>query len=135
MKQTDLDLPYEDYFEALRDDVRALGGPKVVGKWFWQEKEPEAARNALNDRLNATRRERLSDEQERLIMRRAREVRGFSAALNFICRDAGFDNPRPRNPAEELSEVMARAEHLARESRAVAAALERLSQPSLHSIK
>jgi len=56
-------------------------------------------------RLNADRRERLSDEQERLIMRRAREARGFSAALYFICDDTGFERPRSRDPEDEKEKL------------------------------
>lgn len=92
------ELFYEDYFAALRDDVTALGGAKEVGRWFWPEKEVMAARNKLNDALNSDRRERLSDEQERLIMRRAREARGFSAAVCFVCDDTGFERPKALTP-------------------------------------
>ena len=102
---TDPELFYECYYEALRDDVKALGGAKTVGKWFWPEKEMEAARTKLNDAMNADRRERLSDEQERLIMRRAREARGFSAALYFICDDTGFERPRSRDPEDEKEKL------------------------------
>ena len=101
-------LFYESYLEALRDDVMALGGPKVVGPWFWPETEKsvEAARNALNDCLNAARRERLTDAQERLIMRRAREVRGFSAAIYYLCDEAGFERPKAINPEDEQAKLM-----------------------------
>lgn len=99
-------LFYDSYLDALRDDVLALGGPKVVGKMLFPEKELEPARNALNDCLNSTRRERLSDEQERLIIRKAREARGFSAALYFLCDDAGFERPKAINPEDEKAKLM-----------------------------
>lgn len=117
-------LFYDSYVDALRDDVNALGGPKDVGKWFWAEKSIEAARNMLNDCLNDNRRERLTDEQERLIMRKARAARGFSAALYFICDDTQFERPKALNPEDErakrereLIDTVRRAEQLAAELR------------------
>lgn len=99
-------LFYDSFLEALRDDVLALGGPKVVGKQLFPEKDLEPARNTLNDCLNPARRERLTDEQERLIIRRAREVRGFSAALYFLCDDCGFERPKAINPEDERAKLM-----------------------------
>ena len=102
---TSPELFYESWLEALRDDVRALGGAKVVGAQFWPEKSVEAAKNKLNDALNEERRERLSDEQERWIFRAAKERRGFSAALFFLCDDAGFKRPEPKDPMSEAAQL------------------------------
>ena len=101
MSQQQEQLFYDSELEALRDDVNALGGPKDVGRWFWPEKSIEASRNMVNDRLNAERRDRFTDEQKRLVMRRVREKRGFSATLIFICDDTGFERPKVRDPADE----------------------------------
>lgn len=100
------ELFYDSYQEALKDDVRALGGMKTVGKWFHAEKDADAAGRALADKLNPERRERLTDEQERLIMRRARDTRGFSAALYFLCDDTGFDRPQPKEAEDELAKLL-----------------------------
>lgn len=97
---------YDSYLEALRDDINALGGPKVVGEWFAREKSPEAQRNWVNDRLNIARRERFTDEQERLIMRRAREKRGYSAAVYCICDETGFERPKAIEPEDERAKAM-----------------------------
>jgi hypothetical protein len=96
-------LFYDSELEALRDDVVALGGPKAVGEWFWPEKSVEARRNMVNDRLNDERRERFTDEQKRLIIRKAREARGFSACLCFLCDDTGFERPKALNPVDEMA--------------------------------
>jgi len=99
-------LFYESMEEAQRDDVRALGGLKVVGALFFPEKDVEAAARALADKINAGRRERLTDEQERLLMRMAREKRGFSATLAYLCDDTGFDRPKPIAPADKAAQLM-----------------------------
>jgi hypothetical protein len=124
-------LFYESDLDALRDDVAACGGSKVVGQWFWPDKMLETARNAVNDRLNSEKRDRFTEGQVRLIVRKAKEARGFSAWLNYTCDETGFERPKPRNPKEEAISLMERAEALARESRKVADALERLSRAPL----
>jgi hypothetical protein len=69
---------------------------------LWPEKsDPIAARNKLNDALNPERRDRLSHEQEMLIMRKAKEVRGWSAGIFYLCDEAGFDRPQPKDPQDE----------------------------------
>ncbi len=99
------DLFYESYFDALRDDVKALGGSKVVGPLFWPEKSVHVAANTLNDKLNPERRERLTEEQERLIMRRAGATRGFSAALAYICDETRFERSKPIEPQDEVAKL------------------------------
>ncbi len=97
------ELFYENFLDALRDDVKAIGGSKAVGHTFWPEKDVTAAGNAVNDRLNPDRRDRFTDEQERFVMRRARALRGFSAAVCFICDDTGFERPTAKNPEDEIA--------------------------------
>lgn len=99
------ELFYESWEEALKDDIKALGGTKVVGKLLWADLEVDHARNRLNDRLNTDRRERLSDSQERMIMRLAREARGFSAAMYYLTDDTGFERPKSRAPRDEMTEL------------------------------
>ena len=125
-------LFFEDINEALREIVQALGGAKKVGPLFWPEKSVEQAHMLLLGCLNPDRKERLTPEQVLLLLRWGHEV-DCHGAMHFIGQQAGYEI-RPIKPSDELSAVMARAEHLARESRAVAAALERLSQPHLQAV-
>lgn len=99
------ELFYESWEDALKDDVRALGGTKAVGVMLWPELEerPEKASSRLSDRIAPDRRERLSDEQERMIMRQAREKRGWSAAMCFLADDCGFERPLARAPQDEMA--------------------------------
>ena len=127
-------LFYESYEEALRDDVRACGGLKMVGKLFFPEKDTVGAGRALADKLNEARRERLTDEQERLVMRMAKERRGYSAAFHFICDDIGCERGRPLTPKDEAAELQRRGMDLVREMRSVADRYERVTQPPLQAI-
>lgn len=99
------ELFYESWEEALKDDIKALGGTKAVGKLLWPDLDVDLARNRLNDRLNTERRERLSDSQERMIMRGAREARGFSAAMFYLTDETGFERPKSRAPRDEMTEL------------------------------
>ncbi len=127
----DEQLFYDSYLAALRDDVDACGGPKEVGGWFWPEKTVENRRNRVNDRLNSDRGERFTEDQERLIMRRARERRGFSAAVYSICDDTGFERPKPKNPKDEALELQSRAERTLAELKQILDRQERLTKSPL----
>ncbi len=118
------DLFYQSYEEALLNDVKALGGLQTVGKWFHPEKDPITAGRTLADKLNPNRRERLTDEQERLIMRRARDSRGFSAALYFLCDDTGFERPQPKEIEDELARMLREYLEIQRRARNLEPAIE-----------
>jgi hypothetical protein len=126
-------LFYENYYAALRDDCQAIepsrAWAKVVGKKLFPEiVDAEEAGRRLADKLNPHRRDRLSDEQERLIMRLAKEKRGFSAALHFICDDIGFERPKALDPRDEALELIHREEQLIGELRSLLDRRERLSR-------
>lgn len=123
---TSPELFYESWLEALRDDVRSLGGSKVVGAVFWPEKSIDAAKNKLNDALNEERRERLTDEQERYIIRSAREKRGFSAALMHLCDETGFERPKERDPMDEAAQLQREFIDSVRRHERIVEKLERL---------
>lgn len=128
-------LFYDSFLEALRDDVLAIGGPKVVGKLLFPHKEVEPARNALNDCLNSDRRERLTDEQEHFIIRRAREVRGFSAAIYYTCDATGFERPKALNPEDEKAKLQRELIEAARVFKHNVDRLEKLNQAPLTVVK
>lgn len=121
---------YENYRAALRDDCKAIeptrGWAKIVGKMLFPELDADTAGRKLDDCTNPNRRDRLSDEHERMVMRLARERRGFSAALDFICDDTDFERPKPRDRKDEALELISRAERLVSEQRHVGDRLERL---------
>lgn len=129
------ELFYESYLEGLRDDVKSIGGPKVVGGKFWPEKEPVGAGNLVNDCLNANRRDRFNEDQERYIMRKAREARGFSAALYFLCDDTGFDRPPAKNPVDEIAKRQQEFVDAVRTAERISKDLQRLTQAPLAAVR
>ncbi len=137
MDQQQRALFYENYRAALREDCKAIGDStqawaKVVGKILFPEiSDPTEAGRRLNDKTNPHREDRLSDEQERLIMRLAREKRGFSAALDFICDDTEFERTKPRDRRDEAAELQARFERGLAELRQITERQERLAQAPL----
>lgn len=127
-------LFYESYLDALKEDVKAVGGSKAVGQKFWPEKNIEIARNAVNDRLNAERRDRFAEDQERWIMREAVRIRGFSAAICYLCDETDLERPRPKareDEAARLQRQIVEATHVLKHS---LDRLERLTQPPLQAI-
>lgn len=129
------ELFYEGWYEGLRDDVRALGGTKAVGCLLFPEKDPLAARNKLNDALNAERRERLTQEQETMVIRLARERRGYSAALYWLCDEAGFERPAPRDPLDEAAELQREFIDSVKRQERIAARLEALTQAPIRAVR
>lgn len=129
------ELFYEGWYEGLRDDVRAIGGTKAVGCLLFPEKDPLAARNKLNDALNAERRERLTQEQETMVIRLARERRGYSAALYWLCDEAGFKRPEPRDPLDEAAELQREFIESVNRQERIAARLEALTQAPIRAVR
>lgn len=129
------ELFYESFLEALRDDVKAIGGSKSVGGKFWPEKDLHAAANLVNDCLNANRRDRFNEDQERYIMRKARELRGFSAGICFLCDDTGFERPLAKNPVDEIAKRQQEFIDAVRTAERVSHELQRLTQAPLAAVK
>lgn len=136
MDQQQRALFYENYRFALREDCKAIadGSPawaKVVGKILFPEiTDPIDAGRRLNDRTNPGRDDRLTDEQERLIMRLARQKRGFSAALDFICDDTEFERTKPKDRRDEAAELIAREERILVELKQIMDRRERMATQS-----
>ncbi|MEI7443288.1 MAG: hypothetical protein WCK28_00220 [Burkholderiales bacterium] len=90
----------ESINDALREVVRACGGPKVVGCRIWPEKSPDAAARTLADCLNDARAEKLSPDQVLLLARMGRE-RGCHAVVEFFASECGYAPPQPIEPEDE----------------------------------
>jgi hypothetical protein len=104
---------------------------RVAGiRWFWPEKDIESASKRLSDSLNPHRDERLSDEQERLIMRRACHARRFSAALYFLCDDTGFERPNAIPPRDRRDVLLREFNDRVGQLALLSAAIEELAKES-----
>jgi hypothetical protein len=114
--------------EALREVIRALGGTKAIAPTLWPELSIECAHRRLLDCLNDDRRDKLSFEQVLLLLRLGRQG-NCHAAMTFICRECGYSDPLPIEPADERAQLerdfIAAVKHQA----ALLARMERLTAP------
>jgi hypothetical protein len=106
MDQQQRALFYDNYRAALRDDCKAISDhspawSKQVGLLLWPGKDAIEAGRRLNDCTNPNRDDRLSDEEERLVMRLAVAKRGFSAGHDYISDEISMERAKPRERKEE----------------------------------
>lgn len=96
--------------EALSADVRALGGPHIVGQKLRPELDKTAARNWLLNCLNPEHKQNLTQSQIRLLVNLARE-RDSAHYIRFWAADNSMTEPElitPESEKEKLQrEVMA----------------------------
>lgn len=131
MDQQQRALFYDNYRAALRDDCKAISDnspswAKNVGHSLWPGKDMIEAARRLNDCTNPNRDDRLSDEEERLVMRLAVAKRGFSAAHDYISDEISMERAKPRERKEEALDLQSRAERLLSELKQVTERQERL---------
>lgn len=97
-------LFYDDIYDALRDVVQALGGPKSVGVMLWPDKSVAMAHTALLNCLDRNRPEKLDLTQLVLLLKKGREV-GCHAGMQFIAAECSYEAPRPIEPEDELAKL------------------------------
>lgn len=99
-----MSLMHETLNDALREVVQAAGGAKKVGGAMFPEKTADDAASRVHDCLNADRREVFSPEQVLWLLRLGRQV-GCHAALAFLNREAGYSEPQPIEPEDEVARL------------------------------
>jgi hypothetical protein len=132
-------LFYDTYRAALREDCKAIADmsaawSKIVGAMLWPGKDPIEAGRALLDRTNPERKDRLAEEEERLIMRLAVARRGFSAAHDYISDEIGMERAKPKDRRDEALELQARGERLLAEFQQTVQRFERLVRSPLTAV-
>lgn len=113
------ELFHDDFRDALRHAVKALGGVEVVGHDLWPSKSYKAAGSWLSDCLNPERPAKLDLEEVVQILRMAR-AKQVHCALYELCDAVGYARPpiiTPKTPAQVKAEELSR---LADEFRRVA---------------
>jgi hypothetical protein len=105
MSTDQIPLFVEDYNEAIRATVQALGGFKRVGHELKPDLTVDAAGRWLADCCNPDKREKLAPTELAYIRRRAR-MAGVHVLAAFELRDAGYAEPQPIEPEDERAALM-----------------------------
>jgi hypothetical protein len=105
MTTDQIPLFIEDYAEAIRATVQALGGFKRIGHELKPDLSVEAAGRWLSDCCNAEKREKLAPTELAYIRRRARQE-GIHLLVAFELREAGYAPPQPVEPEDERASLM-----------------------------
>lgn len=121
-----MQLFHETWADALREDIAACGGAKVVAGKLWPEKTPDAAHRLLLDCLNETRPERLDPDRVRMLLKMARNKGSFAGA-NWLMRDLGYDDVRVVEPADRREQLQRDFVAATKSLQSLAAQIERLS--------
>lgn len=95
----------EDYHEAIRATVQALGGFQRVGHDLKPDLKPDAAGRWLADCCNPEKREKLSPTELAFIRRRAR-MASCHILATYEAREAGYADPQPVEPEDERAALM-----------------------------
>lgn len=85
-------LFHEDFADALRHLVKALGGFDTVGSDLWPAKGRRQAGIQLSDCLNAERPAKLGLDEVTALLRLGRAA-GEHVALHALCDLAGYQRP------------------------------------------
>lgn len=98
------ELIHEDWRDALRHVVKALGGMESVGLEIWPGKSRKAAGAWLSDCLNAERPAKLDIEEllHLLVMARGK---GVHLGIDYLCEEAGYSRPSPTEPVDQEAEI------------------------------
>lgn len=97
-------LIHEDWREALRYDINALGGPGEVGYALRPALPRKDSRSWVSNCLNPDRAEKFDLEDVRWILREARKI-GCHAGMSYLAQDAGY-SAMPIAPEDEQDELM-----------------------------
>lgn len=119
-----LPLIVEDYMDAIRATVMALGGYKRVGSDMRPDLAADAAGRWLSDCLQADRREKLDLTQLAWLRRRAR-IANVHVLAQFELREAGYADPQPVEPEDERAALQ---REFVKQTKSLERMLARLSQ-------
>lgn len=97
-------LWHDDIYDALATLVAALGGAQEVGVHLrpeWEGK-PDQAGRWVKDCINRNRADKFDFDQIFWLLREGRKI-GCHVATYHICREAGYGDPLPVEPEDELA--------------------------------
>lgn len=119
-------LFYDSIQDALRDVIRACGGPKVVGCKLWPSLSPDRAANAVNDCLNPDRRQHFGEDEVIHLLRLGRDSE-CHVGMAFIAQACGYSDPVPVQPQDEIAALQSRFIEAAQSLKAMSARIEAIT--------
>ena len=129
-------LFHEDFRDALRHAIKALGGVEAVGADLWPSKTRKAAGTWLSDCLNPERPAKLDLEEIVQIIDMAR-AEGIHCALHQLCDETGYHRPEiapAKTPRQELVAEIERTLAKLRQLTEQEAALDRATDRRVRSL-
>lgn len=97
-------LVCENTMDMLDSLVKALGGPKAVGKLLWPAMDADAAGHRVRDCVNPNRRERLCPEEFLALLKLARE-QDFHSGFEWVGNFTGYA-VKAVEPEDEKARLM-----------------------------
>jgi len=107
---TQNELFHEDWRDALKHLVKALGGYDAVGVDLWPSKTRKAAGSWLSDCLNIERPAKLELEEIQSLLAMGRAI-GCHIAIEFLCESTDYSRPTTIEPEDTLAEVERQMDH------------------------
>lgn len=127
------ELFHDDFRDALRHAVKALGGYDAVGIDLWPSKTRKAAGAWLSDCLNPERPAKLDLEEITQILRMARE-KHIHCAMYQLCDETLYAHPAITSPKSDLEVKAERLQRIAAEFGRLAAEVAAESRQPLKSV-
>lgn len=126
MNQTE--LFHEDLTEALAHIVSALGGAKVVGVELWPSLAADTAGRKVSHCLHTEHAQQFHPTEVLWLLAQARK-KGIHSAMAFICREAGYADPKPVEPEDEAAALQRQFVQAVQMQQEMLKRMERLALP------
>ena len=108
-------LFHEDWRDALKHLVKALGGHEAVGAEIWPHRTRKAASGLLSDCLNPDRPNKLDLEEIEALLRMGRDE-GIHCGLQILCDRTSYERPQPTTPKSPKALLLERQAAIAAEA-------------------
>jgi hypothetical protein len=119
------ELFHEDWRDAIRHAVKAMGGVEAVGEELWPSLSRKKAGNWLSDCLNPERPAKLDLEEVESLHKLARKHNIHCAAYHFS-ETTGYERPNPVEPEDEKAKLQRAFVESVRELRKIEERMEQL---------
>lgn len=94
---TQHELFHEDWRDAMKHVVKALGGYEAAGADLWPSKTRKAAGSWLYDCLADDRAAKLDLDEIQALLKKARE-KGIHTGMYILADKVGYERPQPAAP-------------------------------------